>query len=67
MHTADWKLCESAARRTMALAERAGDHALRLRGQRQLASALTSSGDPEAGRALAQQGLAEARKRGLPA
>lgn len=65
MRTADWKLCESTARRTMALAERAGDHALRLSGQRQLASALASSGDPEAGRALAHKGLAEARERGL--
>jgi tetratricopeptide (TPR) repeat protein len=67
MRTADWKLCETAARRTMALAERAGDHALRLSGQRLLASALTSSGNPEAARALAQQGLAEARERGLRA
>ena len=67
MRTADWKRCEIAARRTMALAERSGDHALRLSGQRQMASALTSSGHPEAGRALAQQGLAEARERGLRA
>jgi class 3 adenylate cyclase/tetratricopeptide (TPR) repeat protein len=67
MRTADWKQCETAARRTMALAERVGDHALRLSGQRLLASALTSSGNPEAGRALAQQGLAEARERGLRA
>ena len=67
MRTADWKLCEIAARRTMTLAERVGDHALRLSGQRLLASALTSSGNPEAGRELAQRGLAEARERGLRA
>ena len=65
MRTADWEACESAARRAMALAARSGDHALRLRGQRQLASALASSGNPESGRALAHQGLAEARERGL--
>ena len=65
MRTADWEACERDARRTMSLAERAGDHALRLFGQRQLASALTSSGNPESGRAVAQQGLTEARERGL--
>ena len=67
MRTADWEACEADARRTMTLAERAGDPALRLRGQRQLASALTSLGNPESGRAVAQQGLAEARARGLRA
>ena len=63
--TADYRAQESAARNAMALATRAGDHALRLRAQRRLASAMAHLGDYEAGQATAQQGLAEARERGL--
>ena len=63
--TADYSEQERAARTTMALAARTGDHALRLRAQRRLASATAHLGDYEAGQAMAQQGLAEARERGL--
>ena len=65
MRIADWPACEHAARKSIAFAERAGDHALRLAGQRELALALAFQGDPASGKALAQQGLTEARERAL--
>ena len=65
LRMADWLTCESAGRRTIAFAERAGDHGLRLRGVRLLASALAMQGHIDAGKALTEQGLAEARARGL--
>ena len=65
MRIADWPTSESAARAAMALAERAGDDALRLRAQQRLAGALGRLGREADGVALAQQGLAEARDLGL--
>jgi tetratricopeptide (TPR) repeat protein len=61
----DWPESESAARRSMAFAERAGDQSMRLNALRLLATARTWQGDFEAGKALALQGLAEARTLGL--
>jgi len=66
MRTADWQASEAFARRAIALAERNGDCVLRLSAHHRLAVALASSGDHKAGKALAQQGLAEAHTRGLP-
>ena len=63
--TADYLAQMTAAQTAMGLAARAGDHALRLRAQRRLASAMAHLGDYEAAQAMAQQGLAEARERGL--
>jgi tetratricopeptide (TPR) repeat protein len=65
MLAADYHALESAARDAMAMAERASDDELRLRAQRALADALDRLGDAEAGRTLAQTGLAEASARGL--
>jgi len=65
MHMNDWAASAEAARRGMACAERAADHELRLHALRVLAAAQTSVGDIEAGKALALQGLAEARSLGL--
>jgi class 3 adenylate cyclase/tetratricopeptide (TPR) repeat protein len=65
MRIADYRSEELAARQTMTLAERAGDDELKLEGLRQLASATTELGDMQAGRALAQDGLTQARSRGL--
>jgi len=67
LRMADWLTCESAARRTVAFAERAGDHGVRLRGVRLVASALVMQGRIEAGKALTQQGLEAARALGLRA
>ena len=55
----------SAARQAMILAERAGDDALRLSSIARLAYAMTAPGDWEPAKALAQQGLAESREKGL--
>ncbi|MES3014688.1 MAG: adenylate/guanylate cyclase domain-containing protein [Pseudomonadota bacterium] len=63
---ADWAAQEVAAHRGMACAARAGDDPLRLNALRLLASAQVWQGDIEAGRALALQGLSEARRLGLP-
>jgi class 3 adenylate cyclase/tetratricopeptide (TPR) repeat protein len=57
--------CEHAAHRAMTLASAAGDPAIRLRAQRLLAYARRDSGDYKSAKALAQQGLTEARERGL--
>jgi class 3 adenylate cyclase len=67
LRMADWPACESAARAGMEFAEKAGDPGLRLHALRLLASALTMQGNIQAGKALAQQGLAEAREHGLRA
>ena len=58
---ADWAAMESAARDGIACATRAGDDYRRLYSIRLLASARVKQGDFDAGRALALQGLAEAR------
>ena len=50
MRMADWATVESAARRGLACAERAGDDRLRLHALRLLALALVDQGDLEAGR-----------------
>ena len=65
LRTADFRAMEKAARQAMALAERAGDVELKLRAQQRLASALCRLGDAAAGKALALDGLAAARARGL--
>jgi class 3 adenylate cyclase/tetratricopeptide (TPR) repeat protein len=67
MRMADWAALESAARRGMACATRAGDDGLRLSALRMLAVAQVKQGDIEGGRALAQQGLEQARRLELPA
>lgn len=65
MRTADHRAQEVAARQAIAFAERAGNAQSRLEAQRLLADALASLGDLPAGEALARDGLAEARARGL--
>ncbi|HSW27362.1 MAG TPA: adenylate/guanylate cyclase domain-containing protein, partial [Burkholderiaceae bacterium] len=65
MRTVDHRAQEAAARQAMALAQRAGDVESRLQAQRLLADALGALGDLAAGEALARDGLAEARRRGL--
>jgi len=65
MRTSDYVMQESAARRAMALAERAGDVASRLEAQRLVADALGVQGQYAAGEAMAKQGLAEARALGM--
>ncbi len=67
LRTADFRTMESAARQAMALAERAGVVELKLRAQHRLAGALRNQGDAQAGKALAQEGLAAARAQGLRA
>ena len=62
----DWEAQEREARRTLALAERAGDVPLALRAIHRLAPALAFRGDPAAGRALAEAALERARTLGLP-
>lgn len=62
---ADYTTMQSAARQAMALAERTGDEVQKLEGQALLAGSLNRLGDAVAGKALAQDGLAAARSRGL--
>ena len=62
---ADWPAGEALAQAAADLAGRAGDVALRLTAQSRVARARANQGDPATGRQLAQQGLAEARERGL--
>ena len=64
LRVGDYTAQESAARQTMALAERAGDQVLRLRGQQRLASSLILQGNVAAGMALALEGLAASRALG---
>ena len=63
----DYRTQQSAAQQAMELAARARDDELRLNAKRLLADALTRLGDPVAGQAMAQDGLAEARAAGLRA
>jgi len=63
--TGDWATQEREARRTQALAERAGHVPLALRAIHRLAPALAYRGDPATGRALAEAALARARALGL--
>ncbi len=65
MRMADWAGCETAARSATALAEQASEPGLRLHSLRLLALARAFQDDVEAGKALARQGLADARERGL--
>ena len=62
---ADWPAAEHQAREAMALAERLGDHAGRLVSQGTLALALRGQARLDDAQALAEQGLAESRERGL--
>ena len=62
MRTGDYDQMKNAARDAMALAERAGDAVLALRGQHRLALALTYSGAAVQGQALAHEGLIRARQ-----
>ena len=65
MRTADYKTQESASRQAMEYARRGGDEALYLRAKQTLALALNYLGDSDAGKALAEEGLAAARALGL--
>ena len=67
MRMGDWREQESAARRSLALAEAVGGAARRLAAQRLVAIALGSLGDHAGGKDLAMAGLAEARTLGLRA
>ncbi len=64
MRTGDYSAMERAARDACAMAERAADSILELRGKHRLALALTYLGDGVAGRQIAQQGLARSRSTG---
>jgi len=63
--TANYHVEKREARQAMTLAERSGDHVLRLLALQRVAYAHANLGDPATGKSLAQQGLAEARSRGL--
>ncbi len=65
LRMADWATMESPARHGLACATRACDDELRLLALQMVAAAQQSQGDVEGGRALAQQGLVEARSLGL--
>ncbi len=65
LRTADWPEQEAAGRRAHALAERAGADELRLLSLRQVAHATAMQGDRKGSKAMAQQGLGEARALGL--
>ena len=65
MRTGDYAVMENAARAAMALAERAGDAILALRGQHRLALAMTYSGATAQGRTLAREGVVRARQLGV--
>ena len=62
----DWRATEAAARRSLGLAEAAGDAVRRLQALRLLAVAVGTLGDIEGGRQMASDGLAAARTLGLP-
>jgi class 3 adenylate cyclase/tetratricopeptide (TPR) repeat protein len=65
--TADYRTGESAARQSLAFAQRAGAEELSLRAQHRLAIALHQLGEVAAGKALAQRGLAAAHEQELRA
>jgi class 3 adenylate cyclase len=62
--TGDWALAEREARRALQLAERAGAEDVALRAMQRLAQALAFQGNPAAGLAIAEQGLARATAAG---
>ena len=66
LRVADYRGLEVAARHAMALGERIGDNALRLRAQQRLGIALSETGSIAAGKALIEQTLDAARAAGLP-
>jgi len=66
LRTADFPTMARAAREAIALADRAGAVAVRLRAQQRLAVALSMLGDSVAGRAVAEENLVAARALGLP-
>ena len=65
LRTADYVAMQAVSRQALALAARAADRELVLRAQQRLAIALGELGDWAAGKALAEQGLTEARSLGL--
>ena len=65
LRTSDFRTMNAAARKAVALAERAGDTVLKLRAQHRLALSLCHLGEVSAGKALALDGLASARAQGL--
>jgi len=65
MRMADYPLQERSARQAMVLSERVGDEEMRLEGQRLLALALMCLSEVQTAKAQSQDGLAEARRRGL--
>ena len=65
MRMADYRTQETLAREAIRLAERAGDAECKLDAQRLLADALGAQGQHAAGKAIAREGLAEARSLGL--
>lgn len=66
LRMADYRGLELAARHAMALGERIGDEALRLRAQQRLGIALSETGSIAAGKSLIEETLAAARAQGLP-
>jgi class 3 adenylate cyclase len=64
--TGDWARAEREARRALQLAERAGAEDVALRAMQRLAQALAFQGDPAAGLAIAEAGLARATALGSP-
>ena len=66
LRVADYRGLALAARHAMALGERAGDEALRLRAQQRLGIALSETGSISAGKALIEDTLSAARAAGLP-
>jgi tetratricopeptide (TPR) repeat protein len=62
----DWARAQREARRALELAERAGAEDIALRAMQRLAQALAFQGDPAAGLAIAQAGLARATALGSP-
>jgi tetratricopeptide (TPR) repeat protein len=63
----EWARAEREARRALQLAERAGAEDVALRAMQRLAQALAFQGDPAAGFAIAEAGLARATVLGSPA
>ncbi len=66
LRVADYRGLEQAARQAIALGERVGDEALRLRAQQRLGIALSETGSIEAGKALIEDTLTAARAAALP-
>ncbi len=65
IRTADWSTGVREASRAQALAAQAGDEPLALRSLQRLSVATAYGGDPDAGRAMAEAGLARAKSLGL--